>query len=99
MCLRYHIEIWTSNGEAVRSFTQRVKFIKLLKKACADIISVCPRIFFINAVYHLQVYPPSTATMAPVIQLASSLARTTAILAMSMGFPGPLNGYISFMVS
>lgn len=45
-------------------------------------------------IYHLAVNPPSTATQVPVIQLASSLANTTAILAISLGFPGPLNGYI-----
>jgi hypothetical protein len=45
------------------------------------------------------VNPPSTETQAPVIQLASSLARTTAIFAISVVVPGPLNGYQLFMVS
>jgi hypothetical protein len=44
------------------------------------------------------VYPPSTATQAPVIHEASSLANTTAILAISTGFPGPLKGY-NFCIS
>ena len=39
------------------------------------------------------VYPPSTGRETPVIQLASSLANTTATLAISSGNPGPFNGW------
>lgn len=38
------------------------------------------------------VYPPSTGRRMPVTQLASSLASTTASLAISSGQPGPLKG-------
>ena len=48
---------------------------------------------------YLATYPPSTLTQAPVIQLASSLASTSAIFAISSGLPGPLNGYNSFISS
>lgn len=55
--------------------------------------------FELNAIIYRAVYPPSTGRHTPVTQLASSLARTTAILAISLGNPGPLNGWRLFKSS
>lgn len=41
---------------------------------------------------YILLYPPSTGSPIPVTQLASSLAKNTAALAISCGVPSPRNG-------
>ena len=42
---------------------------------------------------YMAVYPPSTGTQAPVIQVFSSEARNSATFARSCGWPIPLKGW------